>query len=78
MVARVWTILYHAVMDLPLPQDLPAGWVERWQSTLGPDVGPHLHDPDPAFPPLSGREARTRRNRDIVARLLDTLAPIWF
>jgi len=66
------------VMDLPLPQDLPAGWVERWQSTLGPDVGPHLHDPDPAFPPLSGREARTRRNRDIVARLLDTLAPIWF
>ena len=77
VVARVWTILYHTVMDLPLPQDLPPDWVARWKATLGPEVGQHLHDPDPAFPPLSGREARTRRNRDIVARLLDTLAPLW-
>jgi len=77
VVARAWAILYHAVMDLPLPEALPPGWLARWKDTLGPEVGQVLHDPDPAFPPLAGHEARTRRNRDIVARLLDTLRPLW-
>ncbi len=78
VVARVWTILYLTLMDLPIPEDLPPEWLERWQHLLGPEVGRTLHDPVPAFPEFPGREDRTRRNRDVVGRLLDSLLRYWF
>ena len=78
VVARVWTILYLTLMDLPIPEELPGEWLERWQHLLGPEVGRTLHDAVPAFPELPGREERARRNRDIVARLVDSLLRYWF
>jgi acetoin utilization protein AcuC len=75
--ARVWAILYLTFMDLPLPEHLPAEWLDRWRQVLGPSPARELHDPASALPELSGHEARTRRNRDIVARLLDSLRPLW-
>ncbi|BDU69099.1 acetoin utilization protein AcuC [Geothrix oryzae] len=77
VVARVWAILYLTVMELPVPQRLPEAWLDRWQAVLGPAMGPDLQDPEPAFPELAGRAARTRRNRDVVARLLDALEACW-
>ena len=77
VVARVWTLLYLVMRDLPLPTELPQAWLDRWQHLLGPDLAPALHDPNPAFPEPQGQEARTRRNRDIVARLLDSIEPHW-
>ena len=77
VVARAWTILTLVLMELPIPRELPPAWLERWRSLLGPAVGPDLHDPVPAFPEPAGQEARTRRNRDITARLLDALHPYW-
>ena len=77
VVARVWTILYLTMMDLPIPVDLPPEWLERWKQLLGPEVGRTLHDPVPAFPELPGREERARRNRDVVDRLLDSLLRYW-
>jgi len=77
VVARVWKILYLTCMGLPLPDHLPAQWLDRWRHLLGPGIGRDLHDPESAIPDLPGREARTRRNRDIVARLLDSLRPLW-
>jgi acetoin utilization protein AcuC len=77
VVARVWTLLTLTILDLPLPDRLPPEWVERWRKLLGPGNGIRLHDPIPAFPALQGGEARTRRNRDIVTRLLDHLLPHW-
>jgi len=76
--ARIWTILYLTLMDLPIPDRLPGEWLERWQHLLGDDVGTTLHDPEPAFPAFPGREERNRRNRDVVARLLDSLLRYWF
>jgi acetoin utilization protein AcuC len=77
VVARVWTILYLTFMGLPIPERLPVEWLDRWRHLLGPDIGQHLHDPVSAIPDLPGRDARTRRNRDIVSRLLDSVRPWW-
>jgi acetoin utilization protein AcuC len=77
VVARVWTILYLTLMDLPIPEALPMDWLERWKVLLGPEVGRTLHDPVPAFPVFPGGEERARRNRDVVARLLDSLVRYW-
>ncbi|WP_243302240.1 acetoin utilization protein AcuC [Geothrix oryzisoli] len=77
VVARVWTILYLTLMELPIPEDLPQAWLDRWRHLLGPEVGSTLHDPVPAFPELAGREERKRRNRDVVSRLMDSLFRYW-
>jgi acetoin utilization protein AcuC len=77
VVARVWAILCLTVLELPLPLELPAEWLARWRPVLGPGMGRRLQDPVPALPDLPGREARTRRNRDVVARLLDAVGPHW-
>jgi acetoin utilization protein AcuC len=78
VVARVWAILMLTMLELPLPEELPAPWMERWQHLLGTGLSPHLHDPVPAYSPLPGREVRSRHNRDTVARLLDTMSRYWF
>ncbi|WP_243288072.1 acetoin utilization protein AcuC [Geothrix terrae] len=77
VVARVWTILYLTLMDLPIPERLPDAWLDRWRDLLGPEVGRTLHDPVPAYPELPGREERNRRNGDVVARLVDSLFRYW-
>lgn len=77
VVARVWTILYLTLMDLPIPEELPDAWLDRWRDLLGPEVGRTLHDPVPAYPELPGREERNRRNGDVVARLMDSLFRYW-
>ncbi len=78
VVARVWTLLYLTLMELPIPDQLPGEWLERWQHLLGDETGLTLHDPVPAFPEFPGRDERARRNRDVVARLLDSLLRYWF
>ena len=77
VVARVWSILYLTLMGAPIPEDLPAEWVERWRTLLGPEVGRTLHDPVPAYPEFPGRPERTRRNQDVVGRLVDSLLRYW-
>ncbi len=77
VVARVWSILYLTLMGAPIPEDLPAEWVERWRTLLGPEVGRTLHDPVPAYPGFPGRSERARRNQDVVGRLVDSLQRYW-
>jgi acetoin utilization protein AcuC len=77
VVARVWTILYLTFMGLPLPEQLPSEWLNRWRPLLEPDGDRGLQDPESAIPDLPGREARTHRNRDIVSRLLDSVRSCW-
>ena len=77
-VTRVWTILGMSLLEAPVPEALPAGWIERWRHLLGETVPTLLHDPVPAFPPIPGAEKRTRHNRDTVARLIDSRARFWF
>ena len=77
VVARVWTLLYLTMMDLPIPWELPPEWLHRWRDLLGPDVGTTLHDAPASIPTIPGGAARTLRNRDVVARLLASLVPRW-
>jgi acetoin utilization protein AcuC len=77
VVARVWTILCLTCLGLPLPERLPEAWLERWRHLLGPGLPRELHDPASAMPDLPGREARSRRNRDVVTRLLDSVHRLW-
>ena len=78
VVARTWAILALTLLDRPVPDRLPAPWLERWRALLGPAAGPGLHDPVPPFPPIEGAELRARHNRDTVSRLLDSLSRYWF
>lgn len=77
VVARVWAILCLTVLGLPVPERLPEAWLARWKELLGPDAGHTLHDPVPAFPPFPAREERTRRNRELASRLVDSLLRYW-
>jgi len=77
VVARVWALLCFALLERPCPEALPEDWLDRWRDLLGPEVGTRLHDAPSALPELAGRAARTQRNRDVVARLLEALRPHW-
>ena len=77
VVARIWTLLALVLMERPLPAELPEPWMAKWRHLLGREAEARLHDPQPApFGPM-GRDARSRRNQDIVDRLLATLEPCW-
>jgi len=73
--ARVWAILCLLVRDIPLPESLPARWVERWRGALEGRVST-LHDA--SSPPHENREEIARRNRQTVERLLELARPYWF
>ncbi len=75
---RVWAILALTLLGLPLPELLPATWIERWRQQLGAAVPSTLHDPVPPFLPIPGADQRERRNRASVARLVDSRARFWF
>ena len=77
-VARIWALLYLVVHELPIPSDLPADWVNRWQARLGLPLPAALHDPDPAHPPIPQRDEIAAFNRRITSRLLDALMPYWY
>jgi acetoin utilization protein AcuC len=76
-VARVWAILASSMFESPLPELLPAGWVDRWRHLLGEDPPTHLQDPVPPFPPIPGSDKRSRHNRDTVARILESRSRFW-
>ncbi len=75
---RVWTLLYLVMAGLPIPEELPGSWRERWQAQLGKALPATLHDPDPAYPSIAQREEISNYNRRVTDRLLDLVAPIWY
>ncbi|MEJ2368383.1 MAG: acetoin utilization protein AcuC [Acidobacteriota bacterium] len=74
---RVWTLLVLTLMEQPLPESLPAVWVERWSERLRKSLPGTLHDANPAFDPIPRREEISRRNKTVVRRLLDSLSRYW-
>lgn len=76
-VARIWAILALTLLGLPMPERLPADWLERWRQLLGDEIPSTLHDPIPAYEPIPGSDKRARHNRDTVARLIDSRARFW-
>lgn len=74
---RVWAILYCVIHDLPLPGELPEAWRKKWSSVLGNDPPAHLHDSDPAYPPLPNREEIAHRNLHQARRLMEAVGHYW-
>jgi acetoin utilization protein AcuC len=75
---RLWTILALVVLGLDLPEELPCAWLERWQQRLGIELPRRLHDPNLAFDAIPRREEIEGHNRQLVRRLLDAVAPLWW
>ncbi len=76
-VARVWTILYLLVHELPLPVLLPEVWRSKWSAFLENRPLVSLHDESPAPTDLANRAAIARRNRQVARRLLEEAHPYW-
>ena len=75
---RVWAILYLLMHNLPLFQELPAAWRERWGTFLDQELPQTLHDPVQENLEVPGSQAIAQRNRHVAQRLLETVRPYWF
>jgi acetoin utilization protein AcuC len=74
---RLWTILYHVLHGLPVPEALPAAWLERWRGSLGDAPPATLHDSPEPYAAIPRRPEIESHNRMIVDRLLDGVARYW-
>jgi acetoin utilization protein AcuC len=74
---RVWALLYHVLQDLPLPDQLPQDWQDRWAPRLREPLSPTLHDPERCYPPIPRKPQIEQHNRQIARRLLETMEPYW-
>lgn len=74
---RIWTLLYLVLFDLPVFDEIPARWLERWARELGPDKPTKLHDLPHPYDPIPRWEEISRHNRLMVERLQDAVAMLW-
>lgn len=74
---RMWTLLYLVMMDLPIPEELPMVWRQRWAAQLSPNHLETLHDPPSPFDPIPRKPEIERHNRLMVERLEDAVSMIW-
>lgn len=58
---RIWTILYHVLADRPLPEALPATYLDAWQPRLPLRLTPTLHDAEAPRPSAPGAAEANRR-----------------
>jgi acetoin utilization protein AcuC len=77
-VPRIWALLYLCVHGLPISDDLPATWRERWEARLGVELPSQLHDHNPAHPPIPQRDEIAAYDRRITDRLVDSMMPYWY
>lgn len=75
---RIWAILYLLINGLEMPEALPEEWRSRWAARVGHELPARLHDPNPAYPAVERRDEITRRNRQVVDRLLEATFRHWF
>lgn len=74
---RIWTILYLILQQVPLPDDLPRAWRERWEERLGRRLTPTLHDPPQDFTGPN-TEAMEHQNRLTSRRLMELAVKFWY
>ncbi|GEM86206.1 acetoin utilization protein AcuC [Meiothermus granaticius] len=75
--SRVWALLYLSLQNQPLPDHLPEDWLRRWGTRLGHFLTHTLHDPEGGYAEIPRRLEIEARNRQVAARMLETVRPYW-
>jgi acetoin utilization protein AcuC len=75
--ARIWSMLCLLAGDLPIPEALPAAWVERWRGVAGEPSGGAFHDRDLPAATVPRRSEIAAANRRTAERLLEEASPYW-
>lgn len=75
---RVWTLLYLLMHDLPVPNELPETWRNRWSAVMDGQPPTHFHDAPIPRDGVPTRGEIERRNRQVAERLLEAVRPYWF
>jgi len=76
--ARVWAILALVLGGHEVPETTPPEWRKAWANRLGVPAPELLHDPPDAFEPVPRRAEIDRHNLQLVERLMDAVAPLWW
>ena len=61
-----------------IPEKSPPAWRDSWTRKLGVAIPEAFHDPPGAFEPVPRRAEIDRHNRQLVERLMDAVAPLWW
>ncbi len=75
---RIWAMLYLMIHNLPVPQDLPPAYRDKWNRVIEYKLPRAFHDANPGFPEVPNRQEITHRNRQIARRLLEAAGHYWF
>ncbi|WP_027883405.1 acetoin utilization protein AcuC [Meiothermus rufus] len=75
--SRIWALLYLTLQGLPLPDHLPEAWLRHWGTRLGHLLTHTLFDPEGCYPEIPRKPEIERRNRQVTARMLETVQPYW-
>jgi acetoin utilization protein AcuC len=75
---RVWAMLYLMIHDLPVAQNLPDVWREKWNRVIEYKLPHAFHDANPGRPDVPNRQEIAHRNRQVTGRLLDVAGHYWF
>lgn len=74
---RVWALLYLIMNNIEIPKYLPENWRTRWQQILGKQIPETLHDTLPAYENIPRKEEILKTNKDVMRRLMDSVAQHW-
>jgi acetoin utilization protein AcuC len=70
VVPRAWTMLWAEMNECPLPDKVPAEWLEYWQPESPYPLPPLFLDPSDVFPPIPRRKEIQEKNEITVRRAL--------
>ena len=76
-VPRAWALLWAAVSRQKMPDELPKGWLEQWQSRSPVELPTKLQDDTQTWNPTPRRADIASHNSAVVKRLMNALEPIW-
>lgn len=74
---RIWALLYLILNNFEIPEKLPVNWKKKWEKILRKKIPETLHDKLPAYEPIPRQNEIININRDLIRRLMDSVAPYW-
>jgi acetoin utilization protein AcuC len=75
---RIWTIIYHIVNGLEIPETIPEAWRKKWQKYSKNPIPQFLHDPPNPYDAIPRKPEIERQNNEVIRRLLDAVSTDWW